>query len=237
MTHGTQTFACEHTTRWLSANTQPLHARAHSQASLFETNMTTTLEAKTFGKDTRTRYNTYGHKTGDDVLRHFAQTLNENVRTHPTHARHERRHSDGADLVGRLTDETVEIGRVGGEEFGIALYNIGARGAYRVAERLRKEVQRTPFIAKDGTKINLTMSIGVTATTETVTTWDDLYQGADKALYQSKRNGRNRTTISSHGLAAVPHRADDNIVGHHYSFNPQYFNPRVLVCNQYASAV
>lgn len=139
---------------------------------------------------------TYGHETGHKVLRHVADVLTRFVRTTPATPPYERRHetNDGVDdMVTQATEETVEIGRVGGEEFGIALYGLNARQAYQVAERVRTALQQTPYI-RDGLSVKLTMSIGV-ATTETATTRDDLYHGADAALYRAKHNGRNRTEL------------------------------------------
>lgn len=135
---------------------------------------------------------TYGHETGHKVLRHVAQVITQNVRTTPTNPQYERRQGtiDGVDdIVMRSDEETVEIGRVGGEEFGIALYGLSASQAYQVAERVRKAMEETPY-EENGLAIKLTMSIGV-ATTETMTTRDDLYHGADKALYAAKADGRN----------------------------------------------
>jgi len=145
---------------------------------------------------------TYGHQAGDAALAYTAKMLKNNVRTIPSLPVPERRYqsNDGAsDLVGKITEETVELGRVGGDELGIALYGVSAEQAWAVAERLHKALREKPFVY-NGTTVPLSVSIGIAATTETMTTWDDLYHGADEALYRAKRSGRNRTELFTQGV-------------------------------------
>ncbi len=155
---------------------------------------------------------TYGHKTGDKVIAHTARQLARCLRAHDSSGCESR---DG-DLIGRLqAEETVEIGRVGsGDEFGALVIGVTKKQAGDIAERIHTAVRENPYKT-----IPMTLSIGVMTTEpETVTTWEDWYQGADEALYRAKRNGRNRTEFSSHGLAAVPHPwADEAIIGSDHS--------------------
>lgn len=156
---------------------------------------------------------TYGHAAGDAAIAHVAHTLRDNVRntySAPANEQRSQSNSGASDLVGRLQEETVELGRVGGDELGIALYNVTAEQAYAVAERLHQALRENPLVY-NGNNIPLTMSVGLAVTTETATTWDDMYHGADQALYRAKRNGRNRTDISPHGLAAVHNGADERV--------------------------
>ena len=143
---------------------------------------------------------TYGHAIGDKVITHVANVLGASVRTNYSNPNFEQRRGslDGAtDLVGRVAtiEDTVEIGRVGsGDEFGVAVYGVDAAHAYDVAERMHRALRAKPYETADGKRIQLTMSIGI-ATTETATTREQLYKGADEALYAAKANGRNCTTI------------------------------------------
>jgi PleD family two-component response regulator len=169
---------------------------------------------------------TYGHAEGDRALAHFAKVLRENVRTIPTNPAHERRKgpTDGEkDLVDRLYEETVEIGRVGGEEFGIALYGANALQALKISNRLHNALQANPYVTAKGDKIYLTMSIGISTTSVAEAakpaTFEELHQGADQALYRAKHNGRNCTKLSSQDfdLLALQYRAGCGYIsaGHH----------------------
>ncbi len=112
---------------------------------------------------------THGHGIGDDVLYEFAQRLVENVR-----------HTGGRD---------ADIIRFGGEEFIIFLPNTDSGVAPQIAERLRKKIAGKTFTKK---KIPVTASFGITENIR-----NDIYamiEEADKALYKSKRDGRNRVT-------------------------------------------
>lgn len=104
----------------------------------------------------------YGHETGDAVLRIVSETLAEAIR-------------DKYDVVGRL----------GGEEFGILLLNPNDM-SFEVADRIRRLISVVPAVEQ------ITVSIGLAYYGEDGTTWEELYNNADKALYYAKENGRNQ---------------------------------------------
>jgi diguanylate cyclase (GGDEF)-like protein/PAS domain S-box-containing protein len=108
-----------------------------------------------------------GHAAGDDTLRAFARVCAAHLRK--------------ADLFGRL----------GGEEFAIALPETPAEGAVVVAERLRAVVAETEVNA-NGSSIRFTVSIGVTELSSEDRDIEDIHRRADDALYEAKNNGRNR---------------------------------------------
>ncbi len=112
---------------------------------------------------------TYGHLCGDHVLRESAHRLVELMR--------------GYDAVGRY----------GGEEFLIVLPSYDAAMNPRRSHELVEVLAAHPF-DWNGTEINITCSFGVTVTQPCLdhATIDDLIRRADKALYEAKRNGRNR---------------------------------------------
>ena len=112
----------------------------------------------------------HGHATGNAVLRHFSEVTQQHLRK--------------VDLFGRL----------GGEEFGILLPDTDLAAAYEFAERLRKHVAASPC-ATATESIAYTVSIGVTACDHDQPSADHILAQADKALYQAKSNGRNRTVI------------------------------------------
>jgi diguanylate cyclase (GGDEF)-like protein len=110
---------------------------------------------------------TLGHPAGDAALVHFARIIREQIRN--------------GDVAGRI----------GGEEFGIWLpraeLNLGAR----IAERIRAKLENTSWDWQNRTW-PLSASFGVAACPETSRSLDNLPAQADSALYQAKRNGRNR---------------------------------------------
>jgi diguanylate cyclase (GGDEF)-like protein len=110
---------------------------------------------------------TLGHVAGDTALRHLSRVLREGLR-------------DG-DLAAR----------VGGEEFMVILPGGDLQLGLEVAERLRAQVESRPFHAEGGER-RLTLSCGVAAFPRPVASADNLVKLADAALYQAKREGRNR---------------------------------------------
>jgi len=116
---------------------------------------------------------THGHDCGDEVLKGFADRLRRVVR--------------GGDLLCRL----------GGEEFIIVMANASTEIAAKVAERTRSAIQQEPFVIdKTGRTISITVSIGVAGRGPDGDP-DSLYRRADRALYRSKSEGRNRVTADA----------------------------------------
>ena len=109
----------------------------------------------------------FGHAVGDQVLCHVGSLLAAYLRA-----------SD-------------RIFRWGGEEFVILMPDTKAADAFSIMERLRHEVEITPFITEDGQLINMTISIGLHsgALSDNV---DSLITAADTQLYLAKRSGRNQ---------------------------------------------
>lgn len=112
----------------------------------------------------------YGHKCGDVVLQAFANFL----------AEHTRR----GDVVCRY----------GGEEFVILMPNAPLEMSYERVETWRQDFSETA-IDYDGMKFSATFSAGVAVFPEHGLIGDAILQAADKALYRSKNNGRNRVTM------------------------------------------
>ncbi len=90
------------------------------------------------------------------------------------------------------------LARYGGEEFLMILRNTDEEGAVLQAERIRKEIARTSIVS-EGNKIDITISLGV-ASIQGGSEGEDykkFIKEADRSLYQSKKQGRNRTTKAS----------------------------------------
>jgi diguanylate cyclase len=111
----------------------------------------------------------YGHRAGDRVLRAFAKLLSEKVR------------------------ETDFVARYGGEEFIMLLIGTPAEGARTVAEAIREDIGRLGFHFR-GTPVTVTASCGVTDARDGDTP-ESLFDRADRALYQAKESGRNRSIV------------------------------------------
>ncbi len=118
-------------------------------------------------------YNDYfGHLAGDDCLRKLANILKKNVRR-------------PADLVSRF----------GGEEFTVILPETPAKGAYHVAEKLRKAVEEANILhPTSSVKDRVTISLGVSTFKGTMEKEViKLIEEADEALYRAKQRCRNCT--------------------------------------------
>lgn len=112
---------------------------------------------------------TYGHESGDIVLRTVAQTLQSGLRTFNI------------------------VSRWGGEEFLVLVVNITEAQLSAIGERLRLLIQNSRvFINK--ASVQITISLGATLARKDDTI-ESLLQRADQLMYQSKHQGRNKLTI------------------------------------------
>lgn len=99
-------------------------------------------------------------------------------------------------LIKQVVRRSSDIGcRYGGEEFCLILPETDSEGAVAFAQELRELVQSSSFDF-DSTSINLTVSCGVcTYQQQKNVTPVDIFDGADKALYQAKADGRNQVQV------------------------------------------
>ena len=114
---------------------------------------------------------TYGHNSGDAVLRQVANLVAHNVRS--------------SDLVGRY----------GGEEFMLIMPATGPEEAAELAEKLRGLVMQSLLTIADGGTLRATISIGVAGDTGGQLRLERLVADADAAMYSAKSLGRNQTYI------------------------------------------
>jgi diguanylate cyclase (GGDEF)-like protein len=112
---------------------------------------------------------THGHIKGNEVLKKFSAVMADSVRD--------------IDLVARY----------GGEEFGIILPETGKDYALECAERIREAVEKFKFNGEEKQPLGLlTASIGIATFPDDAKREDTLLDRADVALYQAKKEGRNR---------------------------------------------
>ncbi len=116
----------------------------------------------------------WGHHTGDRVIRHVADQMRAILRS--------------VDICGRL----------GGEEFTAILPETDAQGAFALAERLRLAVANSEDARADnGQLIRHTISVGIATLSPDDSSFETLLKRSDLALYQAKENGRNRVQAAS----------------------------------------
>jgi diguanylate cyclase (GGDEF)-like protein len=111
---------------------------------------------------------TYGHPQGDEVLRAVARVVRSCAR------------------------DVDEPARYGGEEMAVVLPHTDLEGAWRAAERVRTAIEALEVPLLDGPgALRVTASVGVAASAEAAK--DELIAAADRALYEAKHTGKNRT--------------------------------------------
>ncbi len=97
-------------------------------------------------------------------------------------------------LIERGVRQTDIVARYGGEEFSAILTNTERKGAFEIAERVRRNVSDTRFPNESAQpNKDLTVSVGVATISPSISTITDLIREADHALYRAKKAGRNRT--------------------------------------------
>lgn len=115
----------------------------------------------------------YGHPAGDGVLRKLASFLREQTRS---------------------TDTVV---RYGGEEFAVLMATADSDVAFEQADRIRAELEKTPFLVPGQAEpVQVTISGGVATYPQDGQTFTDLIAVADAGLYHAKENGRNQVSAS-----------------------------------------
>ncbi|NOR51574.1 MAG: diguanylate cyclase [Gammaproteobacteria bacterium] len=114
----------------------------------------------------------YGHYVGDQMLNLFSETISGFMR------------------------QSDIFGRIGGEEFGIVLFETDTVGAQVLAEKLLKAIEEVNYMEGE-VSINMTTSIGVGERLDEDSRFEQLMIRTDRALYQSKDRGRNCISLAN----------------------------------------
>ncbi|MDD3343976.1 MAG: GGDEF domain-containing protein [Sulfurospirillaceae bacterium] len=111
----------------------------------------------------------FGHHSGDIALKIISECIARN-----------------------LPSEAI-FGRLGGEEFAILMTDKDETTIMNLVEVMRNAVEKSEIIVENNTQVHCTISSGVAIKDDTVKTLDILLQKADKAMYEAKEKGRNRS--------------------------------------------
>ncbi len=114
----------------------------------------------------------YGHLTGDHILKNLAKLMDETLRR--------------ADISARF----------GGEEFVLLFCDTGLSDAVKVSEKIRKRIAGMEFSAEDERTFAITASFGIASSQPEKKDFLSIVHDADTALYHSKANGRNCTSFT-----------------------------------------
>ncbi len=121
----------------------------------------------------------YGHEAGNRLLKQIVSCVQTQLRS------------------------TDVLARYGGDEFVVLLPETGARGAREVAERIRRSVESTGLQVR-GSIVPTTVSLGLASYPDEGVDLGLLLDKADKAMYRSKQEGRNRSTHFTNDIAQTP---------------------------------
>jgi len=126
----------------------------------------------------------YGHAAGDKVLVTFAHHIAQGLRPYD------------------------RVFRYGGEEFLVVLPDTNLEEGFDILERLRQELGKLPLEVGAGVPLHVTASFGI-AQLDPDLSVEEALERADKALYQAKADGRNRSVVWSEqmGNGAAPSRS------------------------------
>jgi diguanylate cyclase (GGDEF)-like protein len=114
---------------------------------------------------------TYGHDTGDIVLKNVAQIVESVIR------------------------EYDYAFRIGGDEFLLLLPETNREQASLLAERIRKQIEDQKVVDKNNLILSLTASFGIAQYNQNDASIETVTRKADEALYQAKKSGRNRVVV------------------------------------------
>jgi diguanylate cyclase (GGDEF)-like protein len=161
------------------SNTDPLTKVANRRALFDRGNEEFSRRQRTLGKMTvalldcdlfKDINDDYGHLFGDEVLKHLSNICTQEIRKIDFFARY------------------------GGEEFIIILPECGLKGAIEIAKRIQQSLAKNS-VTYEGINVCVTVSIGICSVSNKHNNFEQVIKEADTAMYQAKKNGRNRIEI------------------------------------------
>jgi diguanylate cyclase (GGDEF)-like protein/putative nucleotidyltransferase with HDIG domain len=139
----------------------------------------------------KTVNDTFGHLAGDDALRLTVGVIREQLRP------------------GQY------VGRYAGDEFIVLLPGLDADGAQVVAENIRRTTaaMEIPLRDEPDRKMSVTLSLGVATAPQHGETFETMFTAADRALFDAKRDGRDKVVMSGMGSTGTPQLVLNRFVG------------------------
>ena len=133
----------------------------------------------------------YGHLTGDDALRLVAGVIREHLR------------------AGQY------VGRYAGDEFVVLFPGLDGDAARALADRIRATVGALPIPVREspGQSMHVTLSIGVATAPVHGESFEALFTAADRALFDAKRDGRDKVVVAGAAAEAIPQLSFTRFVG------------------------
>jgi diguanylate cyclase (GGDEF)-like protein len=126
-----------------------------------------------------------------------------------------------AEVVGRSCRATDVAARYGSDELAVILSDTGIEGAWTTGESIRRAIEALEIALPDGAPLRVTVSVGVSALEADMTDAATVVEAADIALYDAKRQGKNRTRSTGWaGAAGVAHGRPGNRFGRAASPRP-----------------
>jgi diguanylate cyclase (GGDEF)-like protein len=123
---------------------------------------------------------TYGHPVGDKVLVELAKSVKKEL------------------------PQNAIFSRYGGEEFAILIRDTSLKEGYDISENIRKTIEQLR-VEHHNQLLHCTVSVGLAIASDYHTSFDDVVRDADRALYQSKRKGKNMTWVTSISSSDAKH--------------------------------
>jgi diguanylate cyclase (GGDEF)-like protein len=139
----------------------------------------------------KTVNDTFGHLAGDDALRLVAGIIREQLRP------------------GQY------VGRYAGDEFVVLLPGVDADGAQNVAEEIRRTTaaMQIPLRDQPDRTMSVTLSLGVATAPQHGESFETMFTAADRALFEAKREGRDKVVHAGAGVAGAPQLVLNRFVG------------------------
>ena len=133
--------------------------------------------------DFKKRNDVFGHAAGDEALRHVGALLRKTLRAGDS------------------------VARIGGEEFAILLPQTSVDDAILIAQRVQDMLEQSLGVE---TSPPITLSIGIACLDAPMTGWDSLLAEADRAMYEAKRQGKNRFVVHEPSMVGPSFKENDS---------------------------